>query len=182
MNARDAEVLLSGAVPPGPGIWADFGAGAGTFTRALGRLLGSGSKIFAVDRDTRSIASLARGAGRGADGVEIIPVLRDFTDGIALPGTAASVLDGMLFANSLHYVAKPELTLARLGVLLRAGGRLVIVEYDGRHANRWVPYPIPPARLSEVAAAAGLAAPTVTASRPSAYGGSLYVAFTQRGS
>src|SRR5262249_1447870 len=60
------------------------------------------------------------------------------------------------------------------------GGRVVIVEYDQREATRWVPYPIPRRRLAELAAAAGLAAPSFTASRASAFGGELYVARLER--
>jgi len=50
------------------------------------------------------------------------------------------------------------------------------VEYDRRAANRWVPYPISPARLAELAAAAGLSTPEVTGQRPSAFTGILYAA------
>jgi hypothetical protein len=56
----------------------------------------------------------------------------------------------------------------------------VIVEYDRRAANRWVPYPIAMTRLPDLAARAGLSAPMVTATRPSAFGGILYVAAADR--
>jgi ubiquinone/menaquinone biosynthesis C-methylase UbiE len=180
MNARDAESLLARAVPCGAGVWADLGAGGGTFTRALARLLGAGSRIYAVDRDSDAIGSL--GGSDVLDGVQVVAVARDFTQPLELPGIAAAGLDGMLFANSLHFVARPDVTLSRLARLLRPGGRIVIVEYDGRGPNRWVPDPISIARLSEVTAAAGLATPTITATRPSSYGGSLYVAVTGLGS
>jgi len=57
---------------------------------------------------------------------------------------------------------------------------VVIVEYDRRRANRWVPYPIPAMRVAPLAIAAGLTAPTVVATRPSAFGGTLYVAAADR--
>ena len=180
MKARDAEVLLATAVPGGAGVWADFGAGDGTFTRALAGLLGAGSRIYAVDRDADALASLEQAAG--TNGVELIPVAADFTRPVQLPGVPPEGLDGMIFANSLHFVSKPHLAVARLLTWLRPGGSLVIVEYDGRRPNRWVPYPIPSARLPEVLANAGLGPPTITATRPSAYGGSLYVAVTKRDS
>src|SRR5690348_3116034 len=50
MDAQEAERLIAPAVPAGPAVWADFGAGDGTFTRALAERLGPGSRIYAVDR------------------------------------------------------------------------------------------------------------------------------------
>lgn len=180
MKAREAEALLGGAVPRGTGVWADFGAGDGTFSRALAGLLGAGSRIYAVDRDRDALALLERAAG--SNGVELIPVAADFTRPVQLPGVQSECLDGMIFANSLHFVSKPHLAIARLLTWLRPSGSVVIVEYDGRRPSRWVPYPISSAMLPEVLVGAGLAAPTITATRPSAYGGSLYVAVTKRDS
>ena len=156
-----------------------MGAGAGTFARALALRLGSGSRVYAVDRDPRAIASLQR---LKTDGVDLVPVSADFTGPMHLPGPPATPLDGLLFANSLHFIAKPEVVLARLATWLRPGGLVVIVEYDGRRPSGWVPYPISSARLPDVVAAAGLSAPTITATRASSYGGSLYVAVTKRDS
>ena len=173
MNARDAEALLASAIPRRAGWWADLGAGDGTFSRALARLLGAGSRIYAVDRDPGAIASLER---LRLDGVALIPVAADFTRPIELPGLVRGQLDGMLLANALHFVPDAGAALRRLVGWLRPAGRLVIVEYDGRGPNRWVPFPIPAARLTRVMAAAGIAPPTITATRPSAYGGTIYVA------
>lgn len=178
MDTREAVALLAGAVPKGAGVWADLGAGDGTFTRALGQLLGPGARIYAVDRDARGLAAIERRAV--PIGVRVIPVTADFTGAFELPGLEAPGLDGLLFANALHFVPDPGAVLGRLVGRLRPGGRVVLVEYDGRPANRWVPHPIPVARLPALAAAAGLAAPAITATRPSAYGGMLYVAATDR--
>lgn len=90
------------------------------------------------------------------------------------------MLDGFLLANSLHFVQDAESVLARIAARLRPEGRAVLVEYDRRTANRWVPYPIPPARLERLAASAGFSAPVVTAIHPSAFHGNLYAAFLTR--
>lgn len=165
-------------MPRVAGRWADVGAGEGTFTRALGERLGRGSRIYAVDRDARAIARLEHwGRGRGVD---VIPVPADFTRPFALPGDDHAGLDGILLANALHFVRDAGAVLGRLVARLRPGGRAVIVEYDARAASRWVPYPIPAARLPEWAAAAGLSPPAVTATRPSSYGGIIYVAAAER--
>ena len=179
VNVDDAEPLLTAAVPRHVGDWADVGAGDGTFSRALARRLNPGSRIYAVDRDHGAIASLERLV---APGVEIIAVPGDFTSPLKLPGIGVSQLSGMLFANALHFVPNPRVVLAQLLTWLRPGGRVVLVEYEGRRPSRWVPYPISAERLPEIVAGLGLSTPKITASRPSAYGGSLYVAVTQRDS
>src|SRR5262245_40295966 len=98
MNTRDAAALLRPAVAGRGGVWADFGAGSGTFTRALVELLEPGSRIFAIDRERAALAGLAKKAPR----VEI--VVADFTRPFLLPQTEPESLDGMLFANSFHFV------------------------------------------------------------------------------
>ena len=57
---------------------------------------------------------------------------------------------------------------------------MVVVEYDRRHANQWVPYPITPAALTKLARGAGLGTPTVLATRPSRYSGTMYSAVVRR--
>ena len=110
----------------------------------------------------------------------MIPVRADFTRPFELPELGNAKLDGMLLANALHFVRDAEAVLARLAQRLRPGGRIVLVEYDRRAASRWVPYPIPASKLSELAASAGFSAPIFTATRPSAFGGDLYVATIDR--
>ena len=176
MKSDEAEALLA-AIPPHKGDWADLGAGNGTFASALARRLQPGSRIYAVDRDPRAVASLRQ---LKASDVDIIPVAGDFSGPLELPGVGSGELHGLLFANALHFVPNPGAILADLLLWLRPGGLLVIVEYDGRRPNRWVPYPISVERLPDILASLDLAAPTVTATRPSGYGGSLYVAVTQR--
>ena len=178
VNTEDAVGLMSGAIPPGAGTWADLGAGDGTFTRALVELLGQSSRIFAVDRDARAVAALERWAR--TNGANVIPVMADFTDPFELPGLGETMLDGMLFANALHFVRDADVVLARLAAWVRPGGRVVFVEYDRRAGSRWVPHPIPADRLPALAALAGLSTPIMTATRPSAFGGNLYVAAADR--
>jgi len=169
MDERVAAELIADAVGEAGSIWADIGAGTGTFTRALRSLLPSESRIYAIDNDPQSVVEL-RHIGNG-----VIPVEADFSRDIAWPGASAPPLDGMLLANSLHFVRDPDLVLRRLVRLVRPGGRVVIVEYDRRAANPWVPYPIRSRRWPVLAEDAGLTNVRVTARTPSQYTGELYV-------
>ena len=176
MNTREAVELIRDAVAGLGGAWADLGAGEGTFTRALVELLGQKSTIYAVDRDADAVADVARWAARAAPNVKAIEA--DFSRALSLP--TKEPLDGLLLANALHFVEDSEQVLKRLVTLLRPGGRVVLVEYDRRERSRWVPYPIPSARLPVLASAVGLTMPRITATRPSLYSGTLYVAAAER--
>jgi len=172
MDERDAASLMARAIPKTAGVWADVGAGAGTFTRVLLQLLGAGSRVYAIDRDRRALSRLT------GDGV--IPVIADLAQPFEIPGDPAPQLDGILCANILHYFRDPAELLRRLVVWLGPQGRMVIVEYDGRGPNRWVPYPVPRSRLPNLVRSVGLKPPAITAERSSAYGGMIYVAVAER--
>ena len=177
MRVDDAAALIRPAVARPGGVWADLGAGAGTFSRALAALLGAGGTVYAVDRDRRALATLGTGSDVAAGTATLVPVVADFTAPLALPA-----LDGALLANALHFVADADqpAVLGRVAALLRPGGALVLVEYDRRAASRWVPYPVSHARFAALAATAGLSEPVLIGERPSAYGGVLYAAVARR--
>lgn len=169
MNDRDAVDLLRPAVPPSSGAhWGDLGAGTGTFTRALATLLGVDAEIHAVDADARALRALG---DRRTTAPRIHVHHADFTRRLHLPP-----LDGILMANALHFVRDQAAMVALAASYLRPGGRLVVIEYEDRAASRWVPHPVPFECLAELAADAGLTPPRVVATRPSAYGGRMYVA------
>lgn len=178
MMVSDAIELIGRTIPRTGGAWADIGAGDGMFTRALVDLLGPNACVYAVDRDPDALTDLESWASE--HDANVIPVLADFTGPFELPGLEGAPLDGLILANALHFVREPERVLTQLASRVRPGGRVVVVEYDRRRPDRWVPFPIPSARLADLAPAAGLSMPIVTAARPSAYGGSLYAAFADR--
>ena len=173
MELRDAIQLLRDAVGHRGGVWADLGAGTGTFTLALAQTIGAGSTVYAVDDDAGAVRSLQELAASSQG--RIVPVKADFTVALELSGLGGSPLDGILFANSLHFVRDAAGVLSRLTKLVRSGGRVIVVEYDRRGASQWVPHPIPAAQWPALASSAGLVEATITARRPSMYSGSLYV-------
>ena len=156
----------------GASTWADLGAGAGTFTRALASLLGRSGTVYAVDRDPRALGEITRGLG-GGQSAQIHTVVGDFTDRLDLPP-----LDGIVIANALHYVPYEDQTrvLRQVASLAKRAAPLVIVEYERTNANPWVPYPITIRHLTTVAREAGLAAPTPLATRASRFSGTIYSA------
>jgi ubiquinone/menaquinone biosynthesis C-methylase UbiE len=178
MQVNDAVALIREAVGNGTGVWADLGAGTGTFTRALARMIDTASTIYAVDDDVNAIASLRELAATSA--TRIIPVTADFTRSFELPGLGDGMLDGILLANSLHFVPNADSVLAQLARRVRVRGRVVIVEYDRRAPGRWVPYPIDASRWPQLATSAGLTSAAITATRPSAYAGVLYAGVATR--
>jgi SAM-dependent methyltransferase len=175
MNDPDAADLLRPAVPAAPNArWADFGAGTGTFTRALASLLGPGAQLHAVDADARALRAI-RSWAESHPSLSVDLIHGDFTRRMELPP-----LDGILIANALHFVRDQVASVQLAASYLRPDGRLVVIEYEDRAPSRWVPYPVSTERLAEIAGAAGLGAPRVVARRPSAYGGEMYVAVAPR--
>jgi SAM-dependent methyltransferase len=178
MKESDAIELLRPAVPVSPTpLWADLGAGSGTFTRALAALLGPDAYLYAVDTDERALRGIHGWAEKANDAPTVRIIPGDFTRPLALPP-----LDGIVMANALHFVRDQAAALALAASYLREGGRLVVIEYQHRAPSRWVPHPVTAARFAELAADAGLTPPRVVARRPSAYGGEMYVAFAVRDS
>ena len=176
MKTEDAVALIRSSVQGHEGTWADLGAGRGTFTRALVELLGRDARVYSVDRNAESLAELATWAKEHAPNVQVTEA--DFTEQSALEDLPA--LDGVLLANSLHFVKDAGAVLRRIARRLKPGGRVVLVEYDRVSASRWTPYPIQIADLRGLAKAAELPLFTVAESRPSNYEGTLYAAYSDR--
>lgn len=137
MNHNNHVRLLQNGISRPGGVWADLGAGEGAFTLALAELIGPGGEIYAVDRDGRALQSLTKQMHRAFPHVTLHTIQADFTRPLALPP-----LDGVVMANSLHFVANKGPVLSQVkGYLKEAHGRLLIVEYNSDQGNHWVPYP-----------------------------------------
>jgi ubiquinone/menaquinone biosynthesis C-methylase UbiE len=162
MRLRDAVDMLAGSdvAAPGPATWADLGCGDGTFTVALASVLAPGSIIHAMDRDR----SVLRQIPAVHNGVRITTYAGDF----AGPWPFAGV-DGILMANSLHYVEDQAAFIRSCERRMNARRRFLIVEYDTDSANAWVPYPL--SRTALQAWFARLDCPSIAflRSRPSVY-------------
>jgi SAM-dependent methyltransferase len=162
MQLRDAVTLLAGSDlgALGSTTWADLGCGSGTFTLALADVLASGSAIHAMDLD----GSALRKIPASHNGVRITTHRGDFTS----ETWPFADLDGILMANSLHYVEDKTRFIAACEDRMSAR-RFLIVEYDTDAAHRWVPYPASKGRLAAIFAAAGYSSVKWLGSRPSVY-------------
>jgi SAM-dependent methyltransferase len=161
--------LLRRGVEGASGTWADLGCGAGIFTAALVSLLGPGSDVYAVDKDRRALDAAVRNLSRSYADALLHPVLADFTRPLGLP-----LLDGLLMANSLHFVKRKEPVLARLVKLLKPGGRLIAIEYNTSRGNYAVPHPLNEADFVDLAEKVGLRQVCVLAKIPSTFLGEMY--------
>ena len=122
MDLSTASTLIQGPLihATAPERWADLGAGSGLFTKALARLLQPGSEIYAVDKKPG-------------------PAFRDFPKTVHLHTLQLDFvlnrlpfgnLDGILMANSLHFVKDKTIFLEKLKGALKTRGMLIVVEYD----------------------------------------------------
>lgn len=165
------KLLLPGIVKGAGGTWADLGCGDGIFTTALARLLGPGSVIYAVDTRQAALRSLAGNLSRDGPDAIIHTVQVDFTRFLDLPP-----LDGVLMANSLHFVESKQDVLARIVGGLKPGGHLVVVEYNTRQGNRWVPFPLDDGSFLALAQRLGLYEARLLTKIPSTFLGEMYSA------
>lgn len=179
VRIRDAVEMISGGDGGAigttePATWADLGCGDGTFTRALAHLLSPGSVVHAVDVDDEALAGMAAEQNR-------VTIVTHHADFMRRPWPFDERLDGILMANSLHYVRDQETFVRECDARLNADGRFIIVEYDFDRPNRWVPYPVSRHRLTALFAAAGYSSPVWLGSRPSVYQrGEMYAALIVR--
>ena len=183
MDHSDHVALLRPAVAPG-GLWADVGAGEGAFTLALADLLGPGGRIVAVDRDGGALRSNAAALLGRFPATALTTVTADFTRPIAglEDLEALDGLDGLVAANSLHYVPRDRQVevIRTLAGYLRPGGRFVVVEYDADRGNPWVPHPFSYPSWERLTAAAGLVDTRRIGRVPSRFLGAIYSAESRR--
>jgi SAM-dependent methyltransferase len=156
-------------------VWADLGSGTGAFTLALADLLGPGGTIHSVDRDRGALRTQAEAVGQQFPSVELHQCVGDFSRPLGLPP-----LDGVVMANSLHFVRDKVPVLEIVRDSLRDGGRLVLVEYDADHGNPWVPHPLSFAGWRSLAAEIGFRDTRKLAAVPSRFLRSIYSAVSLR--
>lgn len=168
MNIEDAIELIRPHCPFAKSTWADLGCGSGLFTHALATLLPAGSTIYAVDKIMNAFVERP-----GFNNISIKKFELDFEKDI-LP---FKNLDGILMANSLHFVSRKMELINKLKNSSSNAGQFIIVEYDTDMPNRWVPFPVSFLSLQNLFYSIGYSSVIKLNERPSAFNsGNLYAA------
>ena len=130
-----------------------------------------------MDQDGRALEANAAVHPRPLSGDELTTLIADLTGPLDLPE-----LDGLVAANSLHYVARDRqvAVIRALATHLRPGGRFVVVEYDADRGNPWVPHPFSYPSWERLAEAAGLTDTRRLGRVPSRFLDAIYSAESRR--
>lgn len=147
-------------------VWADLGCGSGLFSYALANLLNEESIVYAIDKNISSFKT-----NSSVNQVSVKPIELDF-EKTPLP---FKNVDGILMANSLHFVKDKIIFLEKIKHYLNKNGQFLIVEYDTEIANHWVPYPISFLSLKKLFNDVGYSSVSKINEMPSAFNrGNLY--------
>ena len=171
MNHTDHVNLLRDGVPTPGGVWADLGSGSGAFTLALAELLGPGGTIYSIDRDQGALRQQEQAMRARFPDVTVYYRTADFRQPLELPP-----LDGVVMANSLHFVTDKSAVIRLVQGYLQPGGRLLLVEYDVDQGNTWVPYPLSYRTWEKLAAQCGFSHTREIGVRPSRFLREIYSA------
>ncbi len=140
MKLNEAIALIDGAISflPRAGQaqhWADLGCGSGLFTEALAKILPPGSIVDGIDTHPDL-----------PHHPQLHPITADFEkDDLPLKD-----LDGILMANSLHYIKNKATLIKKLQTYMLPNAPFIILEYDtDTPVARWVPYPMSFASLKK---------------------------------
>lgn len=171
MDHRDHVHLLMEAVGTKGGTWADFGSGGGAFTLALAELLETEGVIYSIDKNSGILKRQEEIMGRRFPEVKVHYINGDFKKPLPLPK-----LDGLVAANTLHFLGDKNGVIELLKSYLRPGGRFVVVEYNTDKGNHWVPHPFSYPSWKKMAGKLGLTGTEKTAAVPSSFLGEIYAA------
>ena len=160
--------MIRDAVAPGE-TWLELGSGTGAFTLALADLLGPGGTIRSVDADRTALLTQAEVVRARFAAVRLEQRTADFTRPLGFSG-----MDGVLMANSLHFVKNKVPVLALVRSYLRPGGTFALVEYDADRGNLWVPHPISYTTWLAVAPGAGFSGARLLGRVPSRFLNAIY--------
>ncbi len=173
MNHQDHVNLLRKGIPNTGGTWADLGSGRGAFTLALADLIGPTGHIYSIDRDSSALRDQEKAMRAQFPSTTVHYLNTDFTQRLDLPP-----LDGIVMANSLHFLRKKDNTLQLIRSYLRPGGRLLLVEYATDHGNMWVPYPLSYSTWEALARHNGFTSTQLLTTVPSRFSGGMYSAMS----
>jgi len=120
------EVIAALALRPGDRV-ADIGSGSGYFSFRLARAVGASGRVYAVDVDRAMNEDLAERAREA--GLANIEVVDARADDPMLPETGVDLL---FVSDAYHHIGDRVRYFSNAAKTLRPGGRLAVVDFDGR--------------------------------------------------
>jgi predicted methyltransferase len=121
------QVVQSLGIRPGDRV-ADLGSGGGYFTFRLSPAVGPTGKVYAVDVDSDMLEDLARLAKKSGYG-NIEPILAKYDD----PSLPDPGVDLIFTSNVYHHIEGRSKYFANAAKYLHPGGRVAIIDYNGKH-------------------------------------------------
>ncbi len=122
--AKRDEILAASGVKPGMAV-ADVGAGTGLFTMLFARAVKPGGRVYAVDISQAFIEHIRQTAkAQGQDNVT--GIVNDGTE----TGLPEASVDLVFISDTYHHFEHPRETLASIRKALRAGGRMVVIDFE----------------------------------------------------
>ena len=119
-------VIESLALAPGAHV-ADLGAGGGYFTWPLADAVGELGRVYAIDVDPDMTSHIAE-QSREKDHPNVVPILAEYDDPLIPEGG----VDLNFTCNPSHHFEAREEYFRGAGKYLRPGGRLAIIEPNGK--------------------------------------------------
>jgi SAM-dependent methyltransferase len=104
---------------------AEIGAGGGRFTFAAARRVGPSGRIYATELDEAKRAAIAARAAR--DGLSQVTIITAAPLETNLPDGCC---DAVFMRNVYHHVREPESFARSVSRAVRAGGRLVVMDFE----------------------------------------------------
>lgn len=131
-SQQPERVIAALDLKPGDRV-ADLGAGGGYFTFRLSDAVGPTGRVYAVDIDPDMIEYLQkRAAADGYHNVEVVTATADS------PGLAPDSVDLLFTCNTYHHLSERSVYFARARTALRPGGRVAIIDYNGKGWFGWL--------------------------------------------
>ncbi len=175
MKHADHIALIRGGVERRGTRWLELGAGDGAFTLALADLLGPGGSILAVDSDRWALAELAARLASRFPELALTTLVADFETGLP-----TGPFDGVLAANSLHFVADQVAVLRASTRRSCRAARSCSSSTTPSTATRTSRTPSPSTAWPSLATAAGFTQPRLLHRVPSRFLGAIYGAVASR--
>jgi ubiquinone/menaquinone biosynthesis C-methylase UbiE len=119
-------------VDPGMSV-ADLGSGAGFYSLALAKMVGTTGKVFAVDVQKDLLTKLQSEAhGQGINNIKIVWGDLDVAKGSTLPDQS---VDRVVIANVLFQVEEKDNLIAEAHRILKPKGKLLFVDWSDSYGG-----------------------------------------------